>query len=219
MAEPDLTSLNLDVYDTRQGPWNPDHGEIKIPGDWDFLPSGDAFVTRKVKGGGVYWVAWRPRGKGRPHRRLLGLWAPSEAVERSRAMAEETAAERVRRREQGARQRARTEDRYRGDLGAAILDFLAFSSNHQELASQIAQSAAELAATVGSGRVGRTRTLPLGERAALAARAWIRHNFTGYEKELAAARDELGVVDEVVYRDLKQTASEAVDAFLAYHRD
>lgn len=100
----------------------------------------------------------------------------------------------------------------------AVFDFLAFTPAHQELAVQIAHDAAELAATVGSGRVGRTRTLPLGERAALAARAWIRHHHTDYEKELAATRDVFGAVDEVVYRDLKWAASEAVDAFLAKHR-
>ncbi len=218
MAGQDLSGLNLDVYDTRQGPWNPDHGEIEIPSGWEFLPAGDAFVTRQVKGDGMYWIAWRPRGKGRPHRRLLGLWAPSEAIERARELAEASATIRSRRRQQGARQRARTEARYRDDFIGAIFDFLAFTPDHQELAAQIAQGAAELAATVGSGRVGRTRTLPLGERAALAARAWIRHHHTDYDKELAAARDVSGAVDEVVYRDLKWTASEAVDAFLAKHR-
>lgn len=219
MAEHDLTDLNLDVYDTRQGQWSPDHGEMEIPAGWAFLPSGDAFVTRRVKGDGLYWVAWRPRGKGRPHRRLLGLWAPAEAIELARDVAEQTAEKRLRHRERGAGQRARTEDRYRDDLAAAIHDFLAFAPHHQELASRIAQGAAVLAATVGSGRVGRTRTLPLEERAALAARAWIRHNLTDYEADLAAARDEIGVIDETIYREVKLTGSKAVDAFLTQHRD
>lgn len=219
MAEHDLGDLNLDVYDTRQGPWSPDHGDIKIPAGWEFLPSGDAFVTRQVKGDGLYWVAWRPRGKGRPHRRRLGLWAPTEAIERARALAEQTVEQRLRHRGQGALQRARTEDRYRADLAEAIYGYLAFAPRYHEIASQIAQGAAVLAATVGSGRVGRTRTLPLEERAALAARAWIRHNLTDYEDGLAAARDQLGVIDEVVYRDLRLTGTKAVDAFLAHHRN
>lgn len=219
MAEHDLTALNLDVYDTRQGLWNPGHGEIEIPAGWEFLPTGDAFVTRRVKGDGLYWVAWRPRGKGRPHRRLLGLWAPAEVIAQALDVAKQTAEKRIVHRERGVRQRARTEDRYRDDLAAAIHDFLAFAPHHQELATQIAQGAAVLAARVGSGRVGRTRTLPLEERAALAARAWIRHNLTGYEDDLAVARDEMGVIDEAVYRDLKLTGSRAVDAFLAHHRD
>ena len=45
VEETDLTTLHLDVYMTREGPWNPDHGEVEIPDDWEFLPSGDAFVT------------------------------------------------------------------------------------------------------------------------------------------------------------------------------
>ena len=40
MDETDLTKLQFDVCMTRQGPWNPDHGEIEIPDDWEFLPSG-----------------------------------------------------------------------------------------------------------------------------------------------------------------------------------
>jgi hypothetical protein len=42
LAEIDLTQLHLDVYDTRDGPWNPEHGAVAIPDDWQFLPSGDA---------------------------------------------------------------------------------------------------------------------------------------------------------------------------------
>ena len=33
MGENGLTKLHLDVYLTREGPWNPDHGEIEIPDD------------------------------------------------------------------------------------------------------------------------------------------------------------------------------------------
>jgi hypothetical protein len=66
----DLTAEHLDVYDTRAGPWNPDHGPIEIPDDWDFLPSGDAFVTRQVKAGGAYWNSWQPRDRNRRHHLL-----------------------------------------------------------------------------------------------------------------------------------------------------
>jgi hypothetical protein len=65
MDDVDLTRLQLDVYMTRQGPWNPDHGDLEIPESWDFLPSGDAFVTRRVKATGTFWMAWRPRGPGK----------------------------------------------------------------------------------------------------------------------------------------------------------
>lgn len=218
MAEQDLIGLNLDVYDTQRGQWNPEHGDISIPDEWEFLPSGDAFVTRTVTATGVYWVAWRPRGKGRNHRRRLGLWAPSEAIARARAAAEETAAKRASARDRGERQRTRAEDRYREELAAAIVDYLAFRPAHQELADRIGKDAAERAATVSSGRVGRTRALPVEERADLAARAWIRHRFTDYEDQLGAEYGETGTVDELGYRAIKRAANEAVDDFLATHR-
>ncbi len=90
MDAADLTGLQLDVYMTREGPWNPEHGEIEIPDDWESLESGDAFVTRRVKAAGTYWVAWRPRGRNRPHRRRLGFWAPKEAIESAQAEAAAT---------------------------------------------------------------------------------------------------------------------------------
>jgi len=54
VGEVDLTTLHLDVYMARNGPWNPDHGETEIPDDWEFLASGDAFVTRRVKAAGMF---------------------------------------------------------------------------------------------------------------------------------------------------------------------
>ena len=47
-------AVHLDVYDTRDGPWNPEHGDLEIPEDWEFLPAGDAFVTRQVKAAGAW---------------------------------------------------------------------------------------------------------------------------------------------------------------------
>lgn len=38
MDDGDLASQQLDVYMTREGPWNPEHGDLEIPEDWDFLP-------------------------------------------------------------------------------------------------------------------------------------------------------------------------------------
>src|SRR5438309_235498 len=33
-VDDDIRELNLDVYDTKAGWWNPDHGELDIPEDW-----------------------------------------------------------------------------------------------------------------------------------------------------------------------------------------
>ncbi len=218
MNEVDLSRLHLDVYDTRDGPWNPEHGELEIPQDWEFLPSGDAYVTRAVKAAGVYWVAWRPRGRNRPHRRRLGLWAPQAAIKKAQAQAAATETERARSRERGAMSRERQEAAYREELADAIRRFLDFPPQSAELADGIAVAAAARAAVVGSGRVGRTRTLSLDERGALAARAYIRHHLTGYHDALDDLATEDPWDDEYLYRQVKAEAQHDVDEFLAKHR-
>jgi len=160
-STPDLTALHLDVYDTRNGPWNPGHGDIVVPDDWEFLPSGDAFITRTVKATGTYWLCWQPRGRHRDHRRLLGLWAPAEAIRAAEEHAKQTAGKRAAARTVHARSRARQEARYREELHDAVLAFLDFAPAHAELAEQIATETAAHAAVVGSGRVGHTQLLSL----------------------------------------------------------
>jgi hypothetical protein len=215
-ANVDLASLRLDVYEGRDGWWNPEHGVVVPPQDWEFLPTGQAFVTRSVKAAGVFWLAWAPRSRTRQHRRLLGLWAPAAAIASAQRAEADTAAARAVRREAGARSRARQEARYRDEFAAAIVEYLHFAARHEALAQTIARSAAERAAVVGSGRVGRTRILALEERAALAAQAQIRHAHTDYEDRL----DELSVLgeDDELYRDIKSRAHDAVDAFIHAHR-
>ncbi len=212
-----LAAQHLDVYATKNGPWNPEHGDIEIPAGWEFLPSGDAFLTRTVKASGVYWVSWQPRSQHRQHRRLLGLWAPSQAIVAAQVRAEETAARRTAKRALGAQSRQRQEDRYRHELEEAIVRFLAFAPAHQDLEQRIAEETAAHAAVVGSGRVGRTRTLTVEERAALSARAYIRHRFTNYHDDLDALSPEHWD-EEYLYREIKGAANEAVDRFLLEHR-
>jgi hypothetical protein len=220
VTEVDLTQLHLDVYDTRSGPWNPEYGAIEIPDGWDFLPSGDAFVTRHVTAAGRYWLAWKPRDRGRGHRRRIGLWAPTEAIVAANAAAEQTSEARAVSRRAGARQRERHEDRYRSELRAAIVTYLDFADKHAPLADRIADAAAARASEVGSGRVGRTSMLTLAEKAELAARAHIRHHHTDYEDHLAlVALDEDGpFADDERYLDARANAHAAVDKFLAAHR-
>ena len=219
-AKPDseaLTAQHLDVYATKNGPWNPEHGDIEIPADWEYLPSGDAFLTRTVKAAGAYWLSWQPRSRHRQHRRLLGLWAPSQAIADAQVRAEATAERRGAKRAVGAQSRERQEERYRGELEDAIVRFLAFAPDYQELVQRIAQETAAHAAVVGSGRVGRTRKLTLDERAALSARAYIRHSFTSYHDDLDALSPEHWD-EEYLYRVIKGAANDAVDRFLLEHR-
>jgi hypothetical protein len=214
----DPRTLNIDVYETRRGLWNPEHGELELPADWEFLPSGDAFVTRRVKAGRVYWNAWRPRGTNRPQRRKLGLFAPTTAISEAPAEAEGTTERRAQQRVINARHRGKVEDEYRVQFTAAVLAWLDFAPEHASVAEEIANAAAERAVVVGSGRVGRTRLLPLEERAALAARATIRHRFTSYDDQLAGLDPFEAEIDDFEYRTIKQSAHDAVDDFLCAHR-
>lgn len=209
---------HIDVYDTKRGWWNPEYGELEIPEGWDFLPQGDAFLTRAVKAKGEWWRAWLPRTRSRRHRRSIGLWVPADAITAARQAAADTAQARARRRDEHPRMRERQQQRDAAELEAAAVAFLAFAPAHAELASRIARESAARATVVGSGRVGRTRTITLDERAALAARAYIRHRFTDYETDLDAAWDTDGPPDNETYRDIKDDAHAAVDDFLERHR-
>jgi hypothetical protein len=77
---------------------------------------------------------------------------------------------------------------------------LDFAPDHNELA--IAADAADRAGEVGSGGVGRRRKPSLDQRAALAARALIRHRHTDYEDRLEAEVWD----DEYLYREVKGAA-------------
>jgi hypothetical protein len=212
------------VYDTKTGLWHPELGELTQPDGWDFLPAGDAFVTRRVKAAGVYWVLFRPKGR-REHRRQLGLLAPTDAIASAQSAADATAARRETKRVASSRQRDRNEAAYRAEFEEAVMQWLCFSPAHAALASEIAHGAADRAAVVGSGRVGRTKTLSLEDRAALAARAYIRHRYTDYEDQLSAVGlvefDEdldADIVEIGDYREIKRVAHREVDAFLDEHR-
>lgn len=213
----DLSVEHLDVYDTRRGPWSPDQGEVEIPEAWEFLPTGNAFVTRTVKAAGRYWLCWQPRSRHSSHRRLLGLWAPAQAITAAQERARETADRRARARRVAAGTRARRNERYEQELRDAGVAFLNFAPQYAELAQQIADGTAAHAAVVGSGRVGRTQLLTLEEKAALAARAHIRHRHTRYEDDLDKIPIEAWGEDDL-YREIKGAAHDAVDDFLDQHR-
>ena len=234
VSDEDPAQLPLEVYDTKTGLWHPELGDLIQPDGWEFLPAGNAFLTRRVKAAGSHWIVFQPKGR-RAHRRLLGLLAPSTAIDEAQAAADATAAKRETQRAAGARQRDRTEAAYRAEFKQAVLRWLDFAPDHEAVASDIADSAVERAAVVGSGRVGRTKTLSLDERAALAARAYIRHHYTDYERRLErldiadfdidheadiGREADIGIDIESTgdYGQIKREAHRAVDDFLALHR-
>lgn len=114
--------------------------------------------------------------------------------------------------------RDRQEERYRAELTAEIVEFLGFVPPHGALADEIARGAAERAAVVGGGRIGRTRKLSIQDRAGLAARAYIRHRFTDYEDALDALAGEEVWDDDFLNRHVKASAHDAVDDLLDRHR-
>jgi len=219
VAQEDPASENLDVYDTKAGWWNPDLGDLVVPDGWEFLASGDAFVTRRVKAAGAYWSAWKPKNRRGGHRRRLGLLAPTAEIDAARNAAIESADQRAAAREAGARHRERVEAEYQIELRDTVVRWLDFACEHHDLANRIADGAAAQATVVGSGRVGRTNTLSVDERAAFAARAYIRHHHTDYHGWLDSAGVGLsGDIDDDDYRRIKSAAHDEVEAFLDAHR-
>ena len=155
-----------------------------------------------------------PSRRNRDHRRKLGLYAPEATIAAASERARETEERRAKQRVTNQASRGQAEDRYRHQLADAVRTWLDFAPQHARLADKIAAGVADHAAVVGSGRVGRTRLLSLDERAALAARAYIRHRYTDYEEQL----DRFGLLDDDVHREIKATAQSSVDEFLAAHR-
>jgi len=237
----DRSVTNLRVYSAKDDPdrwWSPDHeGLLDTPQGWLFLPSGDAFITRRVKALGPHWTVLRKR-KG--YTTTLGLLAPSENIETATRISHETIVKRMAERAVASRYRKVREIRYSKELEKAILEYLDFAPEHKALGARIAKEATSRAAEVGTGRVGRTRLLTIHEKARLAARAHIRHNHTTYERRLERAstgrnwvtdegldREEGPLdgdglsfeIDEETHREIKGLAEDEVDEFLKVHQD
>ena len=80
MTAGDHSDEVLRVYRSRApggGFWHPEHGDLAGPREWEFIPSGNAFITRKVKRLGHHWALVKYR-KG--YTATPGLLAPSVNV-------------------------------------------------------------------------------------------------------------------------------------------
>jgi len=194
--------------------WLPGRGVGKIPEDWDFLPAGDACITRRVKKGPHIELCGRYNRRGR-YTPTLGVFAPRAAIEAARAAAKATEAGRLDRRKSAARRRVKAESAYQHDFERACLRFLDFAPEHHELAEQIAAETTRHACEKYSGRVGRTSKLDLQSKAELAVRAHIRHQYTDYHSRLLVWKNPID--DD--YREAKANANEKVDNFLEQHRN
>lgn len=144
------------------------------------LPPGDAALTRRVKAAGDHWVVQEKKGRKIFSR---GVWASAVTIEKVRAELEKERSTEgyARRKAADVRRREKLQAEYVEDFHAAVLKFLAFDSNHADLAQKLARAVAEHATPVGSGTVARTKRIPVEQRAEAAVIAWMRHQTTAYD--------------------------------------
>lgn len=159
--------------------------EVALPAGWDFLPSGDAAITRKVTAMGSYWRVQERKG-----RKVFshGLWAPSENINIAK---KQTTLQRQdplyqRKLDQSRIRREKQQEIYSQEFKAEIRHFLNFHPKHKELEEKVAILITEHAIPVGSGTVARTKMIPIQQRASKAVIAWMRHQTTAYDNMIIA---------------------------------
>ncbi len=214
---PDHSDEILWVYPPRgdkENHWCKEYGSIKIPRGWMFLPAGEAFTTRTVKAMGPHWLEVKA-AKG--YTRKFGTWAPEKNIDTAIKLGQETQEQRETKRIASREQREKQEAKYRNQFAEAVYSYLDFAPRYSKLARKISQETAERATVVGSERVGRTKKLTLEDKAALAVRAYIRHNHTKYDDNLASPELVLDP-NSYLYHEIRSEAEEEVDEFLDKHR-
>lgn len=150
------------------------------PKDWQFLPSGDAGITRKVSALGPFWRVQVKMG-----RRMIskGIWAPSEHILQAKeAILQIRESETYQKQRQNQlKRREKNQENYEKEFFEEVLNFLKFHPKYQEMEISMAKSITQHAIPVGSGTVARTQMIPIEERAAKAVIAWMRHQTTAYD--------------------------------------
>lgn len=153
---------------------------LTVPEGWILLPPGDAALTRRVKAAGDHWVVAEKKGRKVFSR---GIWAAVATIERIRVDLEtERSTEAfAKKKVADARRREKAQVEYVEDFHGAVVTFLAFHENYAYLAERLARAVTDHATPVGSGRVARTKRIPVEQRAEAAVIAWMRHGTTGYD--------------------------------------
>ncbi|OMB94430.1 hypothetical protein A5733_14810 [Mycobacterium sp. NS-7484] len=165
-------------------------------GHLEFLPAGDAALTRRAKkasGLSAVVVRW---SRSRKRYERQGILAEVEAIQRAEQECLSDADARARRRERDAVRRADEDLRFQAELAAAIL--VQFPHCPADRAERIARHAA----IRGSGRVGRSaagRALD-PDAVHLAVAASIRHEDTDYDELLMSGVDRQSARDRVYDR-------------------
>ena len=154
-------------------------------GHLDFLPSGDAAMTRRAKRASrlsAIVVRW---SRSRKRYERQGILAEPDAIERAEQECLSDEEARARRRERDKARRANEDLQFQAELGAAI------QAQFPGCPAGRAEAIARHAATRGSGRVGRSaagRALEPGA-VLLAVAASVRHIDTDYDELLMSGVD------------------------------
>ena len=162
-------------------------------GHLDYLPAGDAALTRRAKkasGLSAIVVRW---SRSRKRYERQGILAESDAIDRAERECLSDAEARARRRERDQVRRADKDVRFQDEFAAAIRE--AFPGCPAGRADAIARHAA----TRGSGRVGRSaagRALD-PDAVWLAVAASVRHVDTDYDNLLMSGVDRETARDQV----------------------
>ncbi len=162
--------------------YSKDGGFVDMPENWEFVPSGDPALTRRLKAAASdYWVVKRKVGRKEFG---IGLCVPKglAADIAEQLKTERERPEYQRKLDAGRKRREKEQEEYQEDFEQAVLDFLAFHERYHDLAVRLAKIITEFTTPVGSGTVARTRRIPIEERARAAVIAWMRHNTTDYDR-------------------------------------
>lgn len=182
---------------------------VQVPSGWVLLPPGDAALTRRVKAAGDHWIIQEKKGRKIFSR---GVWANAQTIDRIRQEleAERSTEQYARRKASDVKRRENAQVEYVDDFFQAVLAFLSFHSQHEQLAQEFARAVTEHATPVGSGTVARTKRIPVEQRAEAAVIAWMRHQTTGYDDmKIARIKGER----REVRRKLAERSRQLLDAY------
>lgn len=157
-----------------------DGDQLQIPATWALLPPGNAALSRRIKKDGPTWTVKEPKG-----RKLFskGIWAPADRIEilKQQLILERQDPSYQKKLDASRARRDRDEQAYKIEFYNAIIQYLAFHPDVEDLATDMATRITEHAIPVGSGTVARTKTIPIEQRAEAATIAWMRHQTTAYD--------------------------------------
>ncbi len=177
-----MSDLNLEVRVSKNAGYVMSlQGDLlQIPQGWALLPPGDAALSRRIKKDGPSWTVKEPKGRKMFSK---GIWAPADRIEflRQQLILEREDPSYQKKLDAGRAKRERDQEVYKKEFWRAIIDYLNFHPDVEDLATDMASRITEHAIPVGSGTVARTKSIPIEQRAEAATIAWMRHQTTAYD--------------------------------------